>query len=541
MITRASVPVVALLAAAACAAVPSAAGVSAAPATPVADSTRLVVLLVVDQLPADLLDRYDAAFTGGFRRIRDRGLRFSNATHDHAVTETAPGHATIATGTEPARHGVPANDWWEQEEGGQLKLVLNVVDPTVPLVGYPTLAGAAPTVLRRSGLGEWMQAADSESRVVSVSGKDRGAVLLAAHSRGLVYWFDPTVAGFVTSVHYRDDDPDWITAFNDEVVADARTDSVWSLTVPDELRALARPDTFPWEADGVHTAFPHRLGELSDEGGAPDEIGWFMAATPTVDALTLRLAERAVAEESLGRDDHPDLLAVSLSQTDRIGHAYGPTSLEQLDNLLRLDEALGAFLDALDASVGPEHYLVAFTSDHGVMELPEVRAANGLPGLRLTRDSAATLQEVVNAVAREVGTGDPDALARGLAEAAPTVAWVDRAWTRSALAAGPVEADSFTRLHVASEVADRPTGLLARAGVVLQFSEGVVTWGYPFGAAHSTPYLYDRHVPLVFVGPGLEPGVRTDAASAADLAPTLAALLGIAHPDDLDGTDLRIR
>lgn len=540
MVPRAPLPVVALLAAAACAAVPSGAGAPVPASAPAQETPRLVVLLVVDQLPDELLDRYDTAFTGGFRRLLDRGLRFSDATHDHAVTETAPGHATIATGTEPARHGVPANDWWEQQ-GGQFRLVLNVVDPTVPLVGHPTLAGASPTVLRRSGLGEWMQAADPESRVVSVSGKDRGAVLLAGHSRALVYWFDPTAAAFVTSVHYRGDDPAWITAFNDEAVAAARADSVWSLEVPPQLRALARPDSFPFEGDGVHTAFPHRYGEEVEEGEDTGGIGWFMAATPTVDALTLRLAARAVEAESLGRDDHPDLLAVSLSQTDRIGHAYGPTSLEQFDNLLRLDRALGAFLDGLDTSVGADRYVVALTSDHGVMELPEVRAARGLPGVRLTRESAAPLQAVVDSVARSVGRVDPEALARALAEAVPTVPWVERAWTRSALAALPAEPDSFTRLHVAAEVADRPTGLLARAGVVVQFAEGVVTWGYPFGAAHSSPYHYDRHVPLVFAGPGLAPGVRTDPASAADIAPTLAALLGVSPPPDLDGTDLRIR
>lgn len=490
---------------------------------------RLVVLLVVDQLPAWLFDHLDPAFRGGFRRLRDGGLRFTGATHDHAVTETAPGHATLATGTEPRKHGVPANDWW-QRMGGEETHVLNVVDPDTPLLGAPGLPGASPDVLRRTGLADWLRDAHADARIVAVSGKDRGAVLLGGKAPGHVYWFDEGVGRFVTSTFYRDAYPEWVDRFNTRLLPGLSTDSVWDVAVPDDHRALARPDPFPTEGDGVHTTFPHEA-----EAGSSYAVWW--AATPGVDVATLALAGRAMAAEALGRDDIPDLLAVSLSATDRIGHAYGPGSLEQLDNLWRLDRALGAFLDMVDREVGLDRTVVVLTSDHGAMDLPEAAAAAGRPGVRLTRDSVTPLQRVLDRASG--ATSDPASLAAALTKDLPSVSWIDRAWLRSALAgAAPPVADTFARIQWNTYVADRPAGLLSRAGVELQLAEGVVTWSYPLGAAHGTPWLYDRHVPLVLAFGGLPAGVRPEAVSAADVAPTLAGLLGVAAPDDLDGRDL---
>ncbi|MEJ2541256.1 MAG: alkaline phosphatase family protein [Gemmatimonadota bacterium] len=188
-------------------------GRAGSPVTPEGQQApSLLVMIVVDQLPAELLDRYDPAFTGGLRRLRDEGLRFLSTTHDHAITETAPGHATLVTGTWPSHHGVVSNQWWEAEPPS-FKAVLNVVDPKAPVLGYPQLPGASPAVLERDGLADWLQAANPDSRVVSVSGKARGAVLLASHSDADVFWFEPALGRFVTSTHYASDYPDWVTDF----------------------------------------------------------------------------------------------------------------------------------------------------------------------------------------------------------------------------------------------------------------------------------------------------------------------------------------
>ena len=509
----------------------------AGPTEAAQEAPRLVVLLVVDQLPAEILDRYDDLFTGGLRRLRDDGLRFTNATHDHAITETAPGHATIATGTEPRQHGIASNEWWEATDGPQFDLILNVVETETPTLGEPRLAGASPARLMRDGLADWLLDASPGSRVVSVSGKDRGAVLLGGHAAEDVYWFSPDLGRFVTSVHYADEYPGWIDDFNDDVVPGFRTDSVWALEVPEHLRDRARPDATAGEEGGDGPTFPHTLGKARTYN--PELGHWFWwAGTPGLDAMTLALAEVALEEADLGDDDAPDLLAVSLSATDRVGHAYGPGSLEQLDNLLRLDRDLGRFLDRVDETVGEGRAIVVLTSDHSSMDLPEVRTPQGLPGGRLTRDSVAALQDAVNRAAGEA-TSEADRAER-LAETVTTASWVDRAWTHAELENPPAAPDSFTVLQVNAYYPGRFAGLLSRAGVEMQLGEGILTWSIPTGTTHGSPWYYDRHVPWIMAGGGIQPGVRPERVSVADIAPTLASLLGLPVPGDLDGVDRRV-
>jgi predicted AlkP superfamily pyrophosphatase or phosphodiesterase len=254
-----------------------------------------------------------------------------------------------------------------------------------------------------------------------------------------------------------------------------------------------------------------------------------------LDEATLALARRALAEEDLGEDSVPDFLAISLSQTDRVGHGYGPRSLEQLDNLVRLDRSLGRFMDHLDEEVGEGRYLLTLTSDHGSMELPEARAAQGLPGGRLTRDSVAVLQAVVNEAAAEAP--EPGERAELLAEVVQRTSWVARAWSHAKLSTTQEFADSFAVLEQHSYYPGRMSGLLSRAGVQMQLTEGTVSWVVPLGTTHGSPYYYDRHVPWILYGPGVSPGTRDDRVGATDVAPTLAGMLGLRTPEDLDGTD----
>ncbi|HSG50348.1 MAG TPA: alkaline phosphatase family protein, partial [Longimicrobiales bacterium] len=499
---------------------------------------RVVVLLVVDQLRADLLDRYDAVFTEGFRRLRDKGYRFTQTTHDHGITYTAPGHATLATGVTPRKHGVVSNAWFQVEEGGWV-LVDNVVDDRAPLVEGPTVAGASPRVLEREGVADWLQAAHPEARVVSVSAKSRAAVLMASHSQAQVYWFEEALGRFASSVHYMETYPDWFTAFNQEVLPTFAADTIWELTVPARFRTLAWRDSAAHEGDGVHTAFPHAFSQSEFLYGEGAFWTWW-AGTPRLDRATRLLAQAAAEAEGIGDDDIPDLLAVSFSQTDRVGHAYGPRSLEQLDNLFRLDRELGEFLAWLDRRHGPDGYVVLLTADHGILDSPEVIRAEGGWGLRIPRDSAFALQRVMNAAAGEVGVQDPERLARGLAARVPAVSWVEQAWTFASLnAAVPAHADSFTVMQARSTFPGRYTGVMGRQGLELRFRENPLLWTYPRGSTHGSPYLYDRHVPFVLFGAGIAPGASDVRASANDAAPTLAAILGVPIPDDLDGVARR--
>jgi len=499
---------------------------------PQPERPALAVLLVVDQLRADLLDRYDSLFTGGLRRLRDESRIFVNGTHDHATTNTAPGHATISTGVTPARHGIVGNSWWEMVDG-EWKRVENVHDPNVELVGAPGIPAASPHRLLRPGLADWVRAADSASIVVSVSGKDRGAILPGAHSRGYVYWFEPDAGRFVTSTHYRTEDPAWVAGFNQNLLPEIARDSVWESTIPETALHLAQPDTAAHEADGVHTYFPHRF----ERNDADPQAFWrWFESTPMLDAATLGLAKAAVRGLGLGSDGSPDLLAVSLSQTDRVGHTYGPLSREQLDNLLRLDRELGAFFAFLDEAVGAGRWVLALSADHGVHETPEVAQTLGLPGLRATeRERDALNAAVAQALERAKGADDA-ATAAFIAEAVEQLPFVVDAITHAELDAATAPADSFVELFRKARHPGREPGILGRQGVEVRFVEGFIT--YQRGATHGSPYYKDRHVPIIFMGAGVTPGIDSTRAATVDIAPTLARLLGVPVPDDLDGKAL---
>ncbi|MEO7367632.1 MAG: alkaline phosphatase family protein [Gemmatimonadaceae bacterium] len=488
---------------------------------------RLVVQVLVDQLRADLLDKYGDLFTGGFKRLRDNGHSYTNATHAHAVTETAVGHATLSTGVYPSRHGIIANEWYEMRNGKWI-LVSNVGDPSVRIVGQPSLPGASAANVKRTGFAEWLVAANPRSIVASVSGKDRGAIQPAAHTKGYVYWFDATVGRFVTSTYFRNSDPLWVNATNDRIQQRYRSDSVWESTIPGSALSRSNRDTIPTEGDGVHTSFPHTF---ANERGPNSFWAWW-SSTPDLDQGTLEMAESMVTSLGLGKDDAPDYLNVSASATDRVGHGFGPNSREQLDNLLRLDKELGAFFDFLDKTVGKGKWTVMLTADHGVLDSPEDLQARGEFGHRMTPSERKKLDSL-----RIAADNSPDTKAAAvvLRDALKKLPIIGDAWTHDQLDSG-APADSFEVLQRHNRWPGREEGMFSREGVEIRFIPGVIF--PPRGSSHGTPYFYDRHVPMIFMGPGIEKGRDPSKASTIDFAPTYAKMLGIPYPDDLDGHPL---
>lgn len=494
---------------------------------------RLVVFLVVDQLRGDLLNRYATLFSGGFKRLLDEGLSFSNALHAHAATETAPGHAALSTGVYPSRAGIPANVWREGN-GSDLHPVYNVVNPDHLLVGVEGLPGASPDVLSRGGLADWVLAENPDAKVVSISAKDRGAVLMAGKTRGEVYWFSSQAGLFVTSTFYKTENPAWLDAFNSEVLPGFRADSIWASTIPEGAQDLSSPDTASFEGDGVHTFFPHRYSEERIDPGTDDFFLWF-EGTPMLDDATLRLAKVAIEETGAGAlEGRTDFLSVSLSQTDRIGHPFGPLSREQMDNLLRLDRILGDFLSFLDERVGEGNYVLGLTSDHGVMTAPE-RITQG--GVRLTREDRSFLQQALNQAAQEANQDPGTSLASRMVDHLREIPFVGPAYTQEALGSGEAR-DSIGVLFQHSFVPGRAGGLLSTYGVEMWWADNTVDWGLATGTTHGGPYLHDRWVPLILMGTGIGAGSRDEVVRPMDLAPTLAWLAGIPFPDDLDGKPL---
>ncbi len=499
---------------------------------PILPNGGLVVYVVVDQLRADLLDRYQEVFVGGLARLLQEGLRFSNATFDHAQTSTSPGHGTAATGTHPHRHGLVGNNWEERLPDGSWESVYALRDLSTEIVGYPEMEGRGPANLDRQGLPDWIMAADPGARVVSLSGKDRAAIAMAGHVRGDVYWLDSGLGRFITSTYYRDKYPDWLEDFHNSDMPRLWADTVWHSEVPVEAARLSRPDTFPYEGDGVNTYFPHRASREAG-GESEHDLNEWRGRGPYPDQATIALAKGAVEELDLGQRGVLDYLSVALSQVDRVGHDYGPLSREQLDNLIRLDRELGSFLDFLDAQLGEDGWVLALTADHGVMDLPEAREQAGEYGRRISPDERRAMISRAEAAAEAAG-GDPLERARAAAQAALESDWVEDAFAWEDLFAG-AEADTLRALFAHSYHPERALPPLGHLGVALRTVEGAYSGRYPTGTGHGSPYYFDRHVPFILRVPGLSAGTNFERVSIVDLAPTLASLLEIPFPADLDG------
>src|SRR4051812_25549388 len=350
-------PIIALLAAsAACQTTMPAAMQQSRTTAPASASTplpspNLIVLVTVDQLRGDYIDRFAPQLQGGLARLA-RGAWFTNAHHDHALTETAPGHATLLSGRFPRSTGIMAN--WA-----------GVEDSSASLLGGSDMAGvgASPRRVQGTTLVDWLKARYPASRALSVSMKDRGAILPIGRSRSDVYWYVAD-GRFTTSRYYRDSLPTWVNAFNARRMPQSMTGKAWPLLLAPG--AYSEPDRVPIERGGVNFLFPHSFP--NDTVRTAIEV----RVTPWMDEITLDLALAGVNALSLGKGPGTDVLAVSLSATDLIGHAYGPDSREMHDNVLRLDRNLGVFFDSLFRMRDSSRIAIVLTADHGIGSIPEL-------------------------------------------------------------------------------------------------------------------------------------------------------------------------
>lgn len=509
---------------------------------------KLGVVVVVDQMRFDYLERFREQFTGGLARLLESGAVFTDAHQDHAFTETAPGHATIATGAFPSHHGIVSNNWWERAEGG---VVYSVEDAEAPLVGDTEAGGRSPNRLRRSTLGDWLLESSPESRVLSVAIKDRSAILMGGHRGRSVYWYQPASGSFTTSTYYRQEYPSWVTRLNEARAADRFRIRQWTQLFDPEAYAASREDHYSSEFDGQHTTFPHDPSDDLTYG----RIGYYQALlyTPFADELVLDFAKEGVIAEGLGADSIPDLLFIGASAADFIGHAYGPYSQEVQDYYLRLDRLLGDFFAFLDGQVGAGSYVVALSGDHGVLPMvEELRRRNVDAGRVDPAELEPALRHIVSGAVRELAITRPPELHRAngivldFGDAPPDSVAVAALRRRVAehLRGHDAIADTYTPEELAADTtADRPYLEAFRrsfypnrvADVLLRLREHYLATNRPTFTSHGSPYRYDTHIPLIVLGPGVTPGRRDEHVRSVDLAPTLAALLGITPPGDLDG------
>lgn len=510
--------------------------VLAAAAAPVAAQSaprpRLEVLIVVDQLRPDYFARYGAQFTGGLARFLQSGVVFTNAFQDHALTETAPGHSTLLSGRTLSSTGIFAND-------------LGVIDSgTVLLPGVPGKGtrwpGSSPRRFRGTALYDWLLVRDSATQVLAVSRKDRAAILPVGRARGGVYWWATGV--FTTSSWYADSVPPWLSAWNQRGGPGALTGREWGLLR--DPASYAEADSMAYENSEFGEAdytFPHRL---------PADTARMMRKLrdyPWMDSLTLDLALDGVRNTRLGQREGTDLLVVSLSTTDAIGHAYGPNSMEQHDQLLRLDHWLGWFLDSLAVLVPGDRTVLALSADHGVQPFPEATGNEGRISLkplagRVARDYQARYR-IPLTITWDLGllSADTEALRRrgvnidsladSLAREARQLPGVSRVFTPRSLARA-VPGDEEARLW-------RRSIPPSQGWLVAAVSQPGWIWtDTPGWTNHGSTQALDRHVPLIFMGTGLAPRRVSRRVTTEDIGPTFAALAGVSPTEPVTGRAL---
>lgn len=542
------------------------------PANRAAARPKLVLLIVVDQFRYDYLERYSDLFVAnGLKRLMAQGASWVDANYDHMPTYTAPGHATLMTGAYPAETGIVANEWPDRESG---KKVSSVSDDMAKLFsGGATEQASSPRRLMASTLGDEMRLATNDrAKVIGVSLKDRSAILPSGRHANAAYWFSAQSGNMVSSNYYFQQLPKWVDDFNATHPADQYFGKIWDRVKPEaEYLKRVGVDSPPWEdigkVVGDTNAFPHKI-----TGGAAAAGKDFYAAleySPFSNELLLSFAKLAITNEHLGEDDITDVLTVSFSGNDYVGHRYGPYSQEAMDMTLRVDREIGALLDFVDSRVGLGNAVVVFSADHGMAPIPEHATALGLSGGRVSSTDA--LQKIRGAISARYNasgkTPDPtadyvlkyddagkakdglinanlyfntaalnrdgvslDEIERVAANALMTVPGIARCFTREQLLRGSLSfTDPIERRVLHGFYPQRSGDLIAVTDPFKYFVEYTIT------ATHGSPYSYDTHVPLIIMGGSFKHGRYYQAAAPTDIAPTVAAVLGVQPPSNSVG------
>lgn len=516
--------------------------------SPADPDLRLVLFITVDQLRGDMPGRAAKdGREGGFRYLLERGAVFPDVHFGHESTQTATGNATLFTGADARYHGMVANEWADEFSG---KRVYCVADPAHHLLGEDSgpNAGVSPANLDASTFGDVLiRTSVGESRVFSVSTKDRGAIIPAGQL-GKAFWYSKATGHYVTSSYYYTEPPVWLDAFNGSSAAASYRGAVWDLGASRERYAALDRDQQAWERDipGLGRTFPHRLADVDD--------GSFASAlrfTPFADEMTVDLATVMLDEEGLGQGDAVDVLAVGLSAADYIGHAFGVESLEVEDNLIRLDRQIGRLLDHIDRRVGLERTLVVLSSDHGVAPTPDYLVELGGSAGRV--DVAAMLDLVRDTLSDRFGL--PETTLQGfyrpslhLNRAALSSRGLDLGEVQDSLASAllsgvPGLAHAIPAHRLENPVSGSAGDLLERVrrgyhpvrsgDLILVAAPGWMLHAHAdqFAGMHGTPYMYDTWIPLLIAGPGVVAGRFEERVDATRVAPTVAALIGIPAPD----------
>ena len=534
-----------------------------------APAPRLILQITVDALRGDLPGRFAQVLgDGGFRYLQ-QGVNYTNAHYHHANTETIVGHASLATGTVPAGHGMVGNVWFDR---AQERLVYNIEDADYHLLSAnsdvdqsteidPTqkaakVDGRSPRAILSSTFSDELAAHYAgKSKIFGVSVKDRGAVSLAGHA-GKAFWFSKASGEFVTSTYYYQAYPQWVLDWNAAKLPLVYAGTSWELMHKPEMYLFGDADDRDYETDfpGFGRTFPHAYGAADDK-----YFTTRLTLSPAGDEITLDFAKTLLDAEQLGQDDVPDYLAVSFSSTDYVGHIFGPSSLESEDNIARLDRSLADLFAYVDKKVGLQNTLIVLSADHGQPEVPGYLQGLGIQSAGYINPKELDKAPAIASLKQRFGLGeeliedffqpylylnrelirskglDQAEIEKVLAEEIEKFPGVARAVSSTALRSAALPDTELMR-KILNNFHPRRSGdiyLVFEPYVYINDFDGLIV-----ASTHGAPWRYDSFVPVMFAGAGLEPATVSRAITPYDIAPTLAHYLGIKQPSAAIGEPL---
>lgn len=512
---------------------------------------KIVVGVVIDQMCYDYLYRFQHVYTnGGFNRLMNKGTNCRNVQYNYVPTYTAPGHASIYTGTTPSNHGIIGNDWYVRDTKQTVTSVSNSKFAAVG--GSAASTGAAPLNLRTYTITDQLKMASPQSKVISVSIKDRSAILPGGHLSDGTYWFDYNTGDFITSTFYMQQLPDWVQRFNAKFDP-AKDLKTWKLLLPESTYQLADQSNYEVVLTGKTSAtFPYDFQDMISKGAVANNL---FTISPQANEILTELAITALEQENLGQDQFTDFLCISYSTPDIAGHAFGPYSREMEDMYARLDRELQRLFSSLETRYGKDGFVLFLTADHAVVPVPQMLIEKKMPGgyffmeshLQVLRDdfimkyNADLLEYEVNQNIY-LNLKRIDSLKLDVQEVAAFAANELRKWpevktvlTKQELLSGAAKTDFW--------------GEMLRNGFDLQRSGELIFLLQPGylakehdepkahqGTSHGSAFNYDTHVPLLWYGKGIEPGFQIfDPIQITDIAPTLIHILNLQRSGSMIG------
>lgn len=509
---------------------------------------KLVVGIVVDQMKQDYITRFWSKFSdGGFKKLVNEGFSCVNTQYNYIPTSTGPGHASIFTGATPMIHGIAGNYWMEQPAH---RIGYCAEDPDANPVGGTNDNGKrSPKNLKVNTVGDMLKASNGgRSKVFGIAIKDRGGILSAGRGADMAFWYDEFSDNWITSDYYTDKLPEWAVNFNNLKLPEKYLSEKWETFFPVEQYTECSPDDVSWERpfSGEEKAvFPYDIPAIKKNYKGSE----LLEAIPAGNNLTAEFAKALISGENLGKDDYTDMVVVSFSSPDYIGHQFGPRSVEVADNYVRLDRVLGDFISWLDKEFGKDNYLIMLSSDHGVGDAPgfyhDMRIDCGSPSQKeLSKELNNHLKKVfplpagekreyvINIQNLQIYFNDSlladqkivkSEIENAVKEFLSFNEDVFRVFTVDELQNGAIVHDPILkRFYLGYHY--------KRGGDMFIAYNSAVLYDTPKGAGHYSPYAYDTHVPLLFYGFGIKPGKYSGLVEITDIASTLCTLMGIQFP-----------